>query len=134
MDIERKDVINKFENRYQLCFFCKNACGGCSWSRNFTPVEGWTAKMVIRKGIIHERYCKTYDIISCPEFVYDGMCTKCLNCPEEEKRNPLYGNQCKYARFTNGDICGNFRHSLSKMQKSRRRSILTSPSASKRRI
>ena len=27
----------------ELCFLCDKACGGCSWSRDFTPVAGWTA-------------------------------------------------------------------------------------------
>lgn len=27
-----------------LCWSCKNACGGCSWSKSFAPVEGWTAR------------------------------------------------------------------------------------------
>ena len=31
------------ENRANICFDCKKACGGCSWSKNFTPVKGWLA-------------------------------------------------------------------------------------------
>lgn len=27
-----------------LCWTCENACGGCSWSKKFEPVEGWKAK------------------------------------------------------------------------------------------
>ena len=28
----------------QLCWACQKACGDCSWSSCFQPVEGWTAE------------------------------------------------------------------------------------------
>lgn len=28
----------------QLCWTCQKACGDCSWSSCFQPVEGWTAE------------------------------------------------------------------------------------------
>ena len=46
----------------QLCWHCAKATGGCSWSKNFTPVPGWDAKKVV-KG-----YVDTYDIRDCPLF------------------------------------------------------------------
>lgn len=50
-----------------LCWSCKNACGGCSWSRDFTPVEGWNATPTKinshRLGQID-----SYIIHDCPEF------------------------------------------------------------------
>lgn len=61
---------NKKE-RGTLCWDCKNACGGCSWSRNFTPVAGWNAtegavKVMCQKS---QRYVQTFFVHSCPEFV-----------------------------------------------------------------
>ena len=41
------------KEKEQICWTCKNACGGCSWSRNLTPVEGWKAEKTIRSaGIV----------------------------------------------------------------------------------
>lgn len=54
-----------------ICFECANACGGCSWSRDFEPVEGWTATPTkvkvcyVRKKVWED----TYKIDDCPEFV-----------------------------------------------------------------
>lgn len=33
----------------QLCWRCAKATGKCSWSRNLTPVPGWTATVVKRE-------------------------------------------------------------------------------------
>ena len=41
-----------------LCWGCEKACGGCSWSKKFVPVEGW-------KAIPTE---KSFDVYECPEF------------------------------------------------------------------
>ena len=58
-----------------ICFDCQKACGGCSWSRDFTPVPGWTATKKTQKiyvgGTKKHRYEKTYHITACPEFVPD---------------------------------------------------------------
>lgn len=27
-----------------ICWHCKHAVGGCSWSRKYIPVVGWTAE------------------------------------------------------------------------------------------
>ena len=50
----------------QICWRCKNACGGCSWSHNLTPVKGWKAEFIPRDG----EELDTYKIIYCPEFIY----------------------------------------------------------------
>lgn len=47
----------------QLCWYCKNATGGCSWSKNFTPVPGWDAKYIERASA-----APTYSIKDCPLF------------------------------------------------------------------
>lgn len=39
-----------------LCWSCKNACGGCSWSKSLKPVEGWVAEET--RIVRHYRYKK----------------------------------------------------------------------------
>ena len=58
--------IRRRENG-QLCWRCKNACGGCSWSQCLKPVDGWTAIPTI----IHDDGgdFSSYDIKKCPEFI-----------------------------------------------------------------
>lgn len=54
----------------QPCWTCKNACnGGCSWSREGKPVNGWTAeKSYLPSNNIH---ANTYKIISCSQYKPD---------------------------------------------------------------
>ena len=54
------------ENR-QLCWRCKNACGGCVWSKEFKPVIGWTAEETIIKDTLGD--FQSYRITKCPEFI-----------------------------------------------------------------
>lgn len=61
-------AINKQQNP-TLCWQCKNATGGCSWSKDFTPVAGWNAiptklKAVTQNIILHSSYL----VIDCPQF------------------------------------------------------------------
>ena len=51
----------------QLCWRCKNACGGCSWSRELKPVDGWTAEPTIVKDSNGD--FPSYKIKKCPEFI-----------------------------------------------------------------
>ena len=51
----------------QICYICKNACGGCSWSANFIPIEGWDAQPTIIKD--SEGDFASYEIKGCPEFI-----------------------------------------------------------------
>lgn len=71
-----------FETKTNICFDCQKACGGCSWSKKFEPVPGWTAEPVLLNlGKVHskKRHVRTYHITACPEFVKD------------EKRKPSHG-------------------------------------------
>lgn len=52
---------------FQPCWTCKNACGGCSWSRAFKPVKGWTAEKTFIPS--NGDYAESYRIISCPEYI-----------------------------------------------------------------
>lgn len=59
-------------NPQQLCWSCRNAVPtedgrrGCSWSREFRPVPGWTAELAAKTG-----FGLTWCIIGCPEFRED---------------------------------------------------------------
>lgn len=63
-----------------ICFDCKRACGGCSWTElnpdtlrpKFEPVAGWEAKeTVINMGGNHHLKVTSYHITSCPLFEKD---------------------------------------------------------------
>lgn len=59
-----------------LCWCCEKACGCCSWSHDFTPVEGWDATPTVLNCESHilvsgERVTRTVDsycVHDCPEF------------------------------------------------------------------
>ena len=60
-----------------ICWKCDNACGGCSWSREFKPVPGWkatrndvsTSRCVSGKN--RRTKTESYIVHECPEFVPD---------------------------------------------------------------
>lgn len=65
-----------------ICFDCRRACGGCSWSAydretdriRFEPVTGWTAEpAVIFSGSVGGRRYEivTWHITACPLFIPD---------------------------------------------------------------
>ena len=56
-----------------LCWDCRmSTIGGCSWSRRFEPVEGWTAE---RSDLYIDRNHSvvSYCVQRCPKFVRDGL-------------------------------------------------------------
>ena len=55
------------EENEQLCWRCKNACGGCSWSDCLIPVGGWTAEPTIVKDSMKD--FASYKIRKCPQFI-----------------------------------------------------------------
>lgn len=65
---------NKQIKKATLCWRCRHAVlsasTGCSWSRRFVPVEGWTAEKHQQRsnGSAYETYCVT----SCPLFQKNG--------------------------------------------------------------
>ena len=66
---KNKVVVDYGSKDFQKCWTCKKACGGCSWSREFIPIDGWTAEKSI---IPHNReHAETYKIIDCPEYIPD---------------------------------------------------------------
>ncbi len=55
----------------ELCFKCKNAYGGCAWSKKFDPVEGWVAEEVENKYRSEKdpnMKKKSWHILACPQF------------------------------------------------------------------
>lgn len=58
-----------------LCWDCKNAVCGCSWSERFEPVEGWeaVATQVYNGGGKgrKELFIKSFLVLACPLFVRD---------------------------------------------------------------
>lgn len=46
------------------CWDCKNFAGGCSWSKEGKPVEGWTAEF-------SNKSIKSYRVVDCPLFEPD---------------------------------------------------------------
>lgn len=61
---EKSRVNQPFTKSDQLCWDCAKRTGGCSWSRNFTPVKGWMATPVHK--IDAGREANTYSITACP--------------------------------------------------------------------
>jgi hypothetical protein len=51
-----------------LCWDCAKATGGCRWSDQFQPIEGWTAVPTLT-----DKLYESYIVIDCPEFKRDGM-------------------------------------------------------------
>lgn len=51
----------------QICWECKNAKCGCSWTKNLIPVRGWDAEATINPD--KEGAFRTYKINKCPEFI-----------------------------------------------------------------
>ena len=61
----------QFRDKVTLCWVCQNCFGGCSWSSEYIPVEGWKAKTTTTTT--------SYLVLSCPEFLPEGLlCSKCL--------------------------------------------------------
>lgn len=59
------------EKKDTICWRCDKACGKCSWSKSFVPVENWIAKPTKVK-IEMGKYLQSYIVYECPEFRNDG--------------------------------------------------------------
>ena len=68
MKYYKKRVIKKdyTKSEFTRCWTCKNACGGCSWSRDFEPVKGWEAEKTFHPT--NGEFVESYYIKSCPEY------------------------------------------------------------------
>lgn len=56
----------------QPCWTCQKALLGCSWSKSFTPVEGWKA-IPIQRLHMNETAKMGYQILYCPEYLADEV-------------------------------------------------------------
>lgn len=65
----KKRDINTYHRKNQPCWTCQNCYGGCSWSREFKPVNGWIATPSYIAS--NEEYADTYKITYCPEYKED---------------------------------------------------------------
>lgn len=65
----KERAANTYYNKIQPCWTCKNACGGCEWSRYFKPVPGWIAEKTFIESNGEE--AESYKIISCPKYIQD---------------------------------------------------------------
>ena len=66
----RKDrAANTYYSKNQPCWTCKNCYGGCSWAREFKPVDDWKAitTYIPENG----EHAESYKIIYCPEYIED---------------------------------------------------------------
>lgn len=54
-----------------ICWGCDKAYGQCSWSKSFTPVEGWEAERRDVKIAVYG-YVESYIVTACPLFEKDG--------------------------------------------------------------
>lgn len=57
-----------------ICWKCKRAVLGCSWSKSYIPVSGWIAvktKIAANKNGV-KKYQESYKVIECPLFEADG--------------------------------------------------------------
>ena len=58
----------KFITSMTLCWDCKRATGGCSWSARLKPVKGWTAKETKKDSPF-----SSYIVEDCPLFERDAI-------------------------------------------------------------
>ena len=62
------------QDKATICWKCSRACGGCSWSAAFIPVEGWTAKPTkINHDFADGRHqvIDSFRVDQCPQFEND---------------------------------------------------------------
>jgi len=57
----------RIQYRQGTCFLCAKACGLCSWSYDYEPIEGWVADAYYDRS---DRLW-SYDIKYCPEYEPD---------------------------------------------------------------
>lgn len=61
---------------HTLCWDCKNALGGCEWSKaeDYGPVPGWEAiPTKIRIDVKHGIETDSFIVLKCPRFKRDAL-------------------------------------------------------------
>ena len=110
-------MLGKIDINVQPCFVCKKSINGCSWSKNFEPVDGWIAIKVKLDGW---RKTETYKIFSCPEFEYDGLCNRCLK-NRTSMKSSYFSNYCPYYIGTGFTDCRCFENEFIRNGKKERK-------------
>lgn len=93
--IRKKAIVLKIKhtgasNKHStLCWDCEKACGKCSWSKKFIPVEGWVATPT-KVSIGENQYIDSFDVYECPEFELLKM-LKMPKVAKTEKERPSNG-------------------------------------------
>lgn len=83
-----------------LCWSCKKAIGGCSWTETdwsqepprtrFQPVEGWEA-VVSKLQMETTRFIPSYRVLKCPQYEKDrGVRDVWVYKPKSGKPRPVY--------------------------------------------
>lgn len=70
------------QDKQTLCWRCANACGGCSWSADFVPVDGWNAISTVihaDHGRGFEEDVPSFIVTACPQFKDDSEQFKIKN-------------------------------------------------------
>lgn len=69
-----RSEINRYIKEYgtesQLCESCENACGGCRWSDELLPVEGWNVEPT-KVYIDKRKPIDSFHVKSCPMYKPD---------------------------------------------------------------
>lgn len=68
---KEKALKRKRNERGQICWRCKKATGGCSWSSFLQPVEGWNAIPTMVKNREGKSIYNSFKILYCPLFEED---------------------------------------------------------------
>lgn len=69
--VDQPKLKRRFVRKETLCWDCAKNGGLCSWSKNFTPVEGWEAiptKIQARGAYNGYGEIDSYKVINCPKF------------------------------------------------------------------
>lgn len=69
-------------SRPTLCWDCAKATGGCRWSDQLQPVDGWDAELTKSNTIY-----SSYIVDACPEFTRDRI--------KKQKLEATHGNHFK---------------------------------------
>lgn len=65
----RPTIVDYGGKNFQPCWTCSKACGGCSWSRDGTPIDGWKAKPTYISANVG--YEQSYKVSYCPQYEND---------------------------------------------------------------
>ena len=71
--------------QHTICWDCAKFAGDCSWSKDFTPVTGWTA-VPTEKQQFRGQPLKSYLVTDCPEFerdAYEGGTIRAIEMEEK---------------------------------------------------